>query len=185
MLINGGISLNWAEPVNNGGAAITGYQVSSNGITWVSASSNTGHIFTGFSDGVTYTLGVRAVSNDIRGAARTVTVTYRNLDAIGLFVERLYTLVLNRSSDPGGFQAWTTSLRSGRVTGAQAAHGFVFSNEMINRGLSNEHFVEILYLTLFGRTSDLGGKTHWLGRLNAGLPREDVFASFVNSNEFI
>ncbi|MCL2065929.1 MAG: fibronectin type III domain-containing protein [Treponema sp.] len=73
---NGQVVLSWAAPSNNGGSAITGYEVSSNsGGTWVSASSDTGHTFTGLINGTPYTFRVRAVNVNGTGAESTATAT--------------------------------------------------------------------------------------------------------------
>lgn len=105
-------------------------------------------------------------------------------DAIDQFVTRLYRNILFRESDSAGFQYWTSVLRNRTQTGANVAHGFFFSQEFINRRFSNEVFVDTLYMTLMNRTPDAAGKSHWVGRLNQGWPREDIFAGFVNSVEF-
>jgi peptidoglycan/xylan/chitin deacetylase (PgdA/CDA1 family) len=55
---------------------------------------------------------------------------------------------------------------------------------MINAGLTNEEFVERLYLAMMGRPSDAEGLQHWVRRLESGSRREDVFTNFVNSPEF-
>jgi len=103
--------------------------------------------------------------------------------AIEHFVIRLYSNVLGRSPDAGGLQYWSDQLRSG-AHGSRVAHGFFFSQEFINRKTSDDLFLDILYLTLMNRPADAGGKAYWLNQLNSGLPREDIFAGFVNSPEF-
>ena len=66
--------LSWTEPANNGGSAITGYQVSSdNGATWVAATSDTGHTFIGLTNGTLYTFSVRALNTAGAGAESTQT----------------------------------------------------------------------------------------------------------------
>jgi len=102
---------------------------------------------------------------------------------IRVFVTRLYRETLGRGPDQGGLDYWTGRLLSG-VTGSSVAHGFVFSNEMTNRNLSNTNFIEVLYRTLMGRNSDTSGRNFWVGQLNEGVPRVNVFAGFVNSPEF-
>jgi len=73
---NGQVALGWTVPLNDGGSAITGYEVSSdNGVTWVAANSNTGHTFTGLTNGSTYTFRVRAVNNVGNGAEASATAT--------------------------------------------------------------------------------------------------------------
>ena len=52
---------------------------------------------------------------------------------VSSFVTRLYQTCLDRSPDPAGLNNWVNNLISGKVTGGQAAHGFVFSEELKNR----------------------------------------------------
>jgi len=110
--------------------------------------------------------------------------TSSNYDDIEMFVIRLYRYVLGRGSDEGGLQFWSSNLRNGRASGASIARDFFFSTEFINQRNSNSDFVEKLYLTLMNRSSEASGKAHWVNRLDAGWPREDIFAGFVNSAEF-
>jgi uncharacterized protein YkwD len=76
------VALSWDAPSNNGGSVITGYQVSSNnGSTWVTASSNIGHTFTGLTNSSSYTFMVRAVNSAGNGATAAVTAAPRVGDA--------------------------------------------------------------------------------------------------------
>ena len=75
-------------------------------------------------------------------------------------------------------------LVNNEASGAEAAYGFIFSNECISQNLSNEAFVDLLYRALFGREPDAEGRTGWINQLNNGMKREFVFADFVNSEEF-
>jgi len=103
---------------------------------------------------------------------------------IGEFTTRLYREVLGRAPDAGGLHYWASRLRNGTVTGASAAQGFFLSAEYRNRKESDADFVIRLYKTLLNRNPDKGGETYWLGRLDTGLPRENIFGGFVNSAEF-
>jgi len=58
---NGQVTLSWNAPTSNGGSAITSYQVTS-GAGWVTASTNTGHTFTGLTNSIPYTFRVRAIT---------------------------------------------------------------------------------------------------------------------------
>ncbi|GDY14283.1 hypothetical protein LBMAG53_31610 [Planctomycetota bacterium] len=100
------------------------------------------------------------------------------------FVERFYTLVLQRTADAGGLAYWVDSLRAGTLDGASLARGFVLSPEFIARNLDDAQFVEIMYQAFFDRASDAGGLTYWTGQLVAGVLREDVLWGFIGSTEF-
>ncbi|MFZ3386096.1 MAG: DUF4214 domain-containing protein [Candidatus Hydromicrobium sp.] len=103
---------------------------------------------------------------------------------VSSFVTRLYQTCLDRSPDPAGLDNWVNNLISGKVTGGQAAYGFVFSEELKNRNLNNDQFLVIMYRAFFDRPADTGGYNNWMGLLNSGSSREFVFSNFVNSTEF-
>jgi len=113
--------------------------------------------------------------------AISITALY---DPIEQFVSRLYIEVLGRAHDEGGLQHWSRLLRNGISTGANTAYDFFFSAEFRAKAFSNDVYIETLYKAIMGRGSDAGGKAFWLSQLNAGLPREDVFAGFIVSSEF-
>jgi hypothetical protein len=100
------------------------------------------------------------------------------------FATRLYQTCLDRSPDPAGLDNWVNNLISGKVTGGQAAYGFVFSEELKNRNLNNDQFLVMMYKAFFDRPPDTGGYNNWMGLLNGGYSREFVFSNFVNSTEF-
>ena len=100
------------------------------------------------------------------------------------FVARLYRICLSREPDATGLNDWTSKLRNKKITGIQAAYGFVFSPEFIGRNLCNSDFVEQLYQAFMGRKSDAAGKADWVGKLSRGVTREEVFNGFALSVEF-
>ena len=99
------------------------------------------------------------------------------------FVERLYTVALGRASDPNGKAAWISALRKG-ATGAEAAQGFLFSAEFLNKDMSNEQFVSTLYKTFFDREPDQGGLNAWVGAIENGETKSNVIMGFINSTEW-
>ena len=101
-----------------------------------------------------------------------------------VFATRLYRTVLQREPDIAGLNNWQYALVSGSATGASVAYGFLFSPEMIKRNLDDDRYVEILYNSMLGRSSDAAGKANWLKLLRNGTSRYSVFTGFVYSNEF-
>lgn len=104
--------------------------------------------------------------------------------AVTNFVTRLYTVALGRTPDEAGLNSWVDIISNRENTGAQAAYGFIFSDELKGRNLDDAAYVELLYRTLFDRSADEVGTNGWLNVLSNGLSREYVFKGFVDSAEF-
>jgi hypothetical protein len=102
------------------------------------------------------------------------------------FVKRFYVTILQRPYDDEGLTNWANVLLSKKMTASDVAHGFVFSEEFVNKGYGNEEFVARMYAAFFGRESsaDPSGAATWINALNEGYSRDFVFAGFVNSDEF-
>lgn len=109
---------------------------------------------------------------------------YDDVTQIEAFVDRLYNLCLKRQPDETGMRDWREALINRDKSGAEVAHGFFFSDEMKNRGLSDEEFVELLYRVMMDREYDESGREYWVGRLLAGVSREGVYKGFAESAEF-
>ena len=100
------------------------------------------------------------------------------------FVERLYTVALGRASDPAGKQNWIDAVTMRGETGADLARGFLYSPEFLNKDVSNEDFVKVLYRTFFNREADADGLNAWVNVLNNGESKENVIEGFINSSEW-
>ena len=107
-----------------------------------------------------------------------------SLPDVGIFVTRFYMTCLNRIPDSAGLSSWTSDLISGKATGAQVAYGFIFSNELLSKNLSDEEFLDIMYSAFFGRPPDEEGFNSWLEAMANGGSRQYILAGFVNSLEF-
>lgn len=104
--------------------------------------------------------------------------------AINCYVERLYITCLGRVGDMSGQICWVKHLIDGDMTAEEVTYGFIFSNELTSRNVSDAEFVSILYSACFGREPDTEGYSHWMNALAGGLSREDCFRGFANSAEF-
>ena len=100
------------------------------------------------------------------------------------FVERMYTMVLGRTSDDYGRNYWSSGLLNGQLTGADCAIGFFESDEYKAKNKSDEQYVRTLYSVILGRSVDAEGLSTWLGYLAGGTPRLYVLAGLVNSDEY-
>ena len=118
------------------------------------------------------------------GAIPPATGNTVNRSAAEAFVTRCYELVLGRSPDPTGLNNWVNSLVNNQNTGAHMAYGFFFSQEYINSNTTNEQYVTTLYNVFLDRQPDAAGLADWVGQLERGATREQIFAGVVNSREF-
>lgn len=100
------------------------------------------------------------------------------------FVTRMYEVCLDREPDADGLNDWSNRLATGQAQGADIAFGFIFSDEFKNLNLCNEHYVDSMNASFFGRDADAAGKADWVGQLNSGATRGHVMTGFVNSQEF-
>jgi hypothetical protein len=98
-------------------------------------------------------------------------------------IMRLYSATLNRTPDQAGLESNVAGL--GRVGLQAMADIFVASAEFQARfgALSNQQFVEQLYVFSLGRTGDPGGIAGWVGALNGGATRGQVVLGFSESLE--
>ena len=100
------------------------------------------------------------------------------------FVERLYTVCLERASEPAGLAEWTRRINAGESTPEEVAKFFFMSDEYVEKNTSNEKYIETLYLTFMDRTAEAGGKAYWVEQLNQGVSREVALSGFAQSPEF-
>lgn len=112
------------------------------------------------------------------------TLSGGSAEQIQSFVTRFYVQCLGRQPDSGGLNEWVGRLQNGSKTGADVAHGFVFSEEFISNNHSNEAFLTILYRSFFNREPDAGGYSTWMERMSGGMSREKVLDGFLKSQEF-
>lgn len=105
-------------------------------------------------------------------------------DGVETFLIYLYRSTLSRDPDTSGINYWYGKIKTEGMSGEDVAYGFVFSQEMTNRGLSDEQYVRILYNAFLGRECDADGLSYWLNRLSSGSSRLDVYHGFSRSAEF-
>ncbi len=111
---------------------------------------------------------------------------YRNRNAdITKFVARCYTEAMGRQYDVSGLEGWCKAIIEKNNTPKQVAQSFIFSEEFVDKNLSDEEYVKVLYKTFMGREADEGGLAGWTEVLASG--REDrakVLEGFSDSVEF-
>lgn len=107
-----------------------------------------------------------------------------NREKVEAFVRRLYQKCFDREPDELGLNDWVDKICSFESDGTSVAYGFFFSQEMLNRNLSNSEYIEILYNVFLDRASDAAGKSDWEYKLDNGASRYGVFMGFSNSIEF-
>ena len=101
------------------------------------------------------------------------------------FVTRFYTICLGRPADQKGHWGWVVNLRDKKMNGAQIAEAFFFSEEFVNKNVSDEVYIATLYRTILGREADETGLAGWVEQLqNNQMTRKDILGAFIESTEF-
>ena len=111
-----------------------------------------------------------------------------SLDSVEGEVYRAFQAVFDRAPDLGGFNAFVTEVRAGRLTQETVIAEFVESAEFQQTfgTLDNQGFVEQLFRNVLDREGDAGGVTNFTNALNAEtLTRAEVVLEFANSPEFV
>ncbi len=100
---------------------------------------------------------------------------------------RLYNAAFKRLPDPDGLRYWIGNFSSGKDDERAVASSFLVSAEFKERygeNVSNESYVETLYVNVLGRDYDQLGYNYWLGNLNNGVEtRYELLLGFSESVE--
>lgn len=101
-------------------------------------------------------------------------------------VYRLYCAYFLRLPDPEGFAFWRTAIASDDWTLDTASSFFAEGEESGRRygSLSNEQFIDLVYLNVMNRVGEPGGRTFWNGRLDDGMSRGRLMLEFSDAPEF-
>ena len=116
----------------------------------------------------------------------SVTITEnrdRNLQ-VTQFVNRIYTIILDRSAEVSGLNNNTGLLLNNQMNAAQLVEKFVKSAEFTGKHHSNDTVVEKLYRTMLNRASDSAGKANKIALLEYGVSYSYLVNSFSGSQEF-
>ena len=100
---------------------------------------------------------------------------------------RLYNAAFKRLPDPDGLRYWIGNFSSGKDDERAVASSFLISSEFQQRygkNVSNESYVETLYVNVLGRNYDQAGYNYWLSNLNNGVEtRYELLLGFSESVE--
>ena len=100
------------------------------------------------------------------------------------FVSRFYRECMGREADEQGKNYWAQKLLHVNFSGADLAKNFIYSPEFVQKDLSPEDYISIMYRVFFDRTADEGGLSFWKEKLSKGITKDYVLAGFINSEEF-
>ena len=82
------------------------------------------------------------------------------------YVEKLYTCILDRPSEPAGCEYWVQAIKEGNgMDAGKAASCFFQSKEYKDKRKTDAEFMVDVYQMFFGREPDQGGYDYWLENL--------------------
>ena len=100
-------------------------------------------------------------------------------------IARLYQASFDRAPDLAGLNFWIDQWELSHLNLSQIADSFYQSVEFVQTygSLDDLGFATLLYSNVLDRAPDQDGLAYWLGRLDDGMARSDVLASFSESLE--
>jgi len=104
--------------------------------------------------------------------------------AIRVFIPRMFKTILGRDPSAAELSFWFEALRSGKATGASLVYELFFSSEVINKGLTDTAFVDLLFNTTIGRTISSAERNYWVAELNNSSSRFNILVRLVGTTEF-
>ena len=100
------------------------------------------------------------------------------------YVKQLYNGLLGREPDDGGLTSFVDRLYNQNVSAGVVAESILGSPEFKGRQLTNEQYIDVLYLGLLGRNADPEGKANFLSLMACGQSRAWVYLQFLGSPEY-
>ena len=104
--------------------------------------------------------------------------------AYRLLIEHFYAASLGREPDESGINDWVERMNTQDLSIEGLLLGFLNSPEYLGFKLTDEQFVDNMYLVCIGREPDAAGKATWLADLAAGVTRDNIARGFLGSKEF-
>ncbi len=138
-------------------------------------------------EGYEFTGWDKAVPEKMPAKAVKITAQWKKInreEQVRKFVERFYTIILDRPAEAAGLKDWTNRLLTKTSTGSDVAAGFINSTEFQKKKMTDEEYVTKLYRAFFDREPDKAGYEGWLKELKNGKSRDYVLRGFINSVEF-
>lgn len=96
------------------------------------------------------------------------TTTSETTTGVAGYVSRVYTTFFNREPDQGGLLYWTERLVGGQETLRGFLGQLAYTPELIEKGLTNQQFVERMY-AIVDRKGEADGINFWVGEIEKAI----------------
>lgn len=96
------------------------------------------------------------------------TTTSETTTGVAGYVSRVYTTFFNREPDQGGLLYWTERLVGGQETLRGFLGQLAYTPELIEKGLTNQQFVERMY-AIVDRKGEAEGINFWVGEIEKAI----------------
>ena len=108
------------------------------------------------------------------------------------FVAKIYRIALNREPEINGWRFWVSKLESKEISVGQFINDLMVQDEFIDRFLSKEDFIKMMYQIVLGREPEEEGKNYWMGKYDEYKTQEDslinlrmrIASEMMNEKEF-
>ena len=135
---------------------------------------------------IVYTLGDHYDVTITGAEEQTVrySVELYNFDKAESFVDRCYSVILDRAGESEGVTAWAAALRNRSRTAAEIINSFIMSDEFLQKNPDCGRVVDTLYQAMLGRAADPDDRSICIEALEAGNPVDVIISGLCGSDEF-
>lgn len=108
------------------------------------------------------------------------------------FVSRVYVASLGREPEVDGWKFWVGKLESHEISATQFIYDVIRQEEFVDRYLSKEDFIKMMYNIIVNRDPDPDGQKYWEGKYDEYRDQSDsisdvrirIAAEMMNEQEF-
>lgn len=125
-------------------------------------------------------------------AFKTTNLVAPPVGPVAEFVSRVYEASLQRKPEVEGWKFWTEKLESKEISVVQFMNDLMTQDEFVNRFLSKDEFIVMMYQIVVGRAPEEEGQRYWGGKYDeyrlqeSSLPdlRRRIAVEMMNEQEF-
>jgi len=111
-------------------------------------------------------------------------IVYKGQEETIKLINSLYSNFYDRSPSKDELSFWAMNLEWNVISYYDVINSFINNSKILEKNLSEEEYVSVLYMVVLNRKADGEGLKFWVDKLNGGANHNDVLNNLLNSDEF-